>query len=471
MGALTHEPDVLAGLRVGVYGSGGAPWPHAAFAALFGARVRTVRAEDVAAGRLDELDVLIVPGGGRVAMHGLLAPLGRDGVATIRRWVEDGGTYLSSCAGSVLPLALEGAAAELLPATAELRLSTARLANPGDATLGGLASPGVGVIRVTVDSTSPLARGVPSDVELIHYNGPFFALDEEDDRTTSFARPIEATEGFTPAERFLPRGETEVGTTFDRCVARGAAGAVVAEVGRGRAVLFGSHPEFGFGPLLLGWGEGAALLRNALADAPRAGGDVAGDGPWRRDPARTGRTPAELADAVASAFERVAVGFARLQAHDDAAWLEGDASPTFLGTGPRVAWRRDRVAAETVAREVAASWREAAAVASDADLPWLDDRPRPDQDVGAMGLLQLAEQAEDALAAAERGASDGPEPLAHAYDGLDQHPFHLAVGSYLSAAGLVAGAALQTATAAALQGRPLGPLGRRLFATESTEAG
>ncbi len=470
MGALTRASRALVGRRVGVYGSGGAPWPHAAFAALFGARVRTVRAEDVAAGRLEELDVLIVPGGGRLAMHGLLAPLGPAGVATIRRWVEAGGTYLSSCAGSVLPLALEGAAAELLPETAELRLTTARMANPGDATLGGLASPGVGVVRVALEGASPLSAGLPEEVELVHYNGPFFALREGDARTTAFARPVGTTDAFTPAERFLAPAGAPAATTFGRCVAAGAAGGIVAEVGRGRAVLFGSHPEFGFGPLLLGWGEGAGLLRNALAAVPPSVAGPAGDGPWRRDPARPDATPAELALAVAASFERVADRFAGLAAHDDASWLADDAAPSFLGTAPREAWRRDREAAEQVAREVAEVWRNAAPEASEAELGWLDDRPRPDQDVGAMGLLQLAEQAEAALAAAERAAADGPAPLAHAYDGLDRHPFHLAVGSYLSAAGLVAGAALQTATAAALRDRPLGALEARLFPAEPAAA-
>lgn len=49
MGALSGE---LAGRRVGVYGSAGAPYAHLAFAALHGAEARVVRAEDVAAAAL-----------------------------------------------------------------------------------------------------------------------------------------------------------------------------------------------------------------------------------------------------------------------------------------------------------------------------------------------------------------------------------------------------------------------------------
>ena len=80
-----------------------------------------------------------------------------------------------------------------------------------------------------------------------------------------------------------------------------------------------------------------------------------------------------------------------------------------------------------------------------------------------MGLLQLAEQANAMLQRAVEAADRGPRALAHAYDGLGDHPFHLAVGSYLSAAGLVAGAAWQSAALAADRDRPLGPLASWLF--------
>jgi hypothetical protein len=460
MGALSRDPAALHGLRVGVYGSGGAPWPHAAFAALYGASVRIVRAEDVRTGRLSELDVLIVPGGGRAAMHGLLAPLGADGATAVRAFVEAGGSYLSSCAGSVLPLALEGAADELHPAARELRLTDARMANPGDATLGGLASPGVGVIRVRVDPSSELARGVPEEVELVHYNGPFFDLKGSAD-ARGFAWPVAATDRFTEAERFLP-GSDDDAPVFARCVAAGAAAGLVAPWGDGRVILFGSHPEFGLGPLLLGWSDGAQLLLNALASVPRRSGPGP-TGPWSPAPSWPEGSAAQLAGEGAATLRRVAAGFDALAGYDEAAWTASGAAPSFLGTAPRDAWRRDRVAASRLATLLADRLGGWAPELRDEDRGWLDDRPRSDQDVGAMGLLQLAAEAEALIASASRAAQDGPAPLAHAYDGLDRHPFHLAVGSYLSAAGLVAGAALQAATLAADRQLALGPLAAWLF--------
>src|SRR5690606_15787322 len=76
--ATTRPPNQLPGLRAGVYGSGGAPWHHLALIAVNGGTPIVVRAEDISAGILSDLDVLIFPGGGALAMAGLLAPLGEE---------------------------------------------------------------------------------------------------------------------------------------------------------------------------------------------------------------------------------------------------------------------------------------------------------------------------------------------------------------------------------------------------------
>jgi hypothetical protein len=66
-----------------------------------------------------------------------------------------------------------------------------------------------------------------------------------------------------------------------------------------------------------------------------------------------------------------------------------------------------------------------------------------------MGLTQLLARTEAMLAGAERAAATPPERPAHAYDLFDRHPFHLAVGSYLSAAGLISAAAMTVVVLAA----------------------
>jgi hypothetical protein len=434
---------------IGVYGSGGAPWHHLALAALHGAEVRPLRAEDVAAGRLAELDALVMPGGGALAMAGMLAPLGERGRIAIREWVEAGGTYVSSCAGSVLPLTLAGASEALLPGVSDLRMSAVQLANPGDATLGGLASPGVGEIRVRLDPSHPFAAGLPESVTLMHYNGPLFDLAPAPE-AQAFAWPVAAEARFTAAEHFLTR-ERGGETTLERCVAAGAATGLEVPVGRGRAILFGSHPEFGLGPLLLGWGAGAQLLVNALAScsAPQRRPKAAGDGGWRIAPEAPQTPVATLAHTAADELERIAARFESLTERDPGEWLGSAHAASFHGRSAAVAWCEDGAAAAALARLAADALAALASRLQEPDRGWLDDAPRGDQDFGAMGIKQLLARIATMLMRAEVRATEPPERPEHAYDLFDSHPFHLAVGSYLSAAGLVSAACLTVAILAA----------------------
>jgi hypothetical protein len=490
MGPLNPAGRPLAGRVVGVYGSGGAPWHHLAFCAVHGAEVRVVRAEDIEAGCLHGLDVLIVPGGGAAAMAGLLAPLGEGGATAVRRWVEGGGTYLSSCAGSVLPLALAGEADAALPLARCLRMVDVPLANTGDATLGGLSSPGVGRIEVRLDPGHPFARGLPERVELVHYNGPLFDLSALPESVRPFAWPAGATDGFTPAERFLlaPGAEAvaDEETTLVRCIASSAATGIEAGVGRGRAILFGSHPEFGLGPLCLGWGAGARLLLAALrgevsgrprrirvgggnastTDAPgRAGHGTAAPGDaWavRRD--RPGVEAPQLAGEAVLGLQTAAARFEELAGRGAGAWLDAGFAPSFHGRDARTAWREDSVFAARAADAAADDLAQFVPALTADDLPWLDDDARPGQDFGAMGLTQLVRAARDCLDRTDAALLHPPRRPAHGYDLFDDHPFHLAVGSYLSAAGLVAAALLTVAVLAARKSRPMPAVDRLLWA-------
>ncbi len=468
MGALTTAgrgpTRRLSGLRVGVYGSGGAPWHHLALLALHGARASVVRAEDVAAGGLEDLDAIVFPGGGALAMAGLIAPLGEAGARTVRGWVERGGTYVGSCAGSVLPVALTGAADEAVPAARCLRLVDVPLANAGDATLGGLASPGVGRIVVRLDTAHQHAAGLPERVELVHYNGPLFAVARAGAGVTAFAWPEAPTERFTPAERFLetPAEPFAGATTLERCVAAGAATGVTQPLGAGRTVLFGSHPEFGLGPLCLGWSDGAELLVRALeACAPRAAED-AGTARWAVVRGAPDATATELADAATGELRRAARRFADLARADAGPWLEPGYAASFHGVPARAAWAEELSAA---AEACAAAADDLASLSGDlgpADVHWLDDEPRPGQDFGAMGLRQVLAKAHAQLHDAERLLAAPPRRPAHAYDLFDAHPFHLAMGSYLSAAGMAAAALLTVTVLHALRG-DVGSRGRELL--------
>lgn len=460
MGAVTRS-NSLANLRVGVYASSGAPWHHLALAAAHGARVSVVRAEDVRSGRLASVDVLIVPGGGALAMAGMTAPLGEEGATAIREWVRAGGTYVASCAGSVLPLALEGAAADAAPASRCLRMVEAPLANVGDATLGGLASPGVGRISVRLDPAHPFAAGLPERLEMIHYNGPLFDMERAAPQVEAFAWPEAPTEAFTPAERFLSPREPANPTVLESCAARGAAVAAASKFGEGRAILFGSHPEFGLGPLGLGWGNAASLLVAALASAPRS--QEQSEQGWEVRPSTRQASASALAKEVAGELTRAASRFAALAKLSPAGWLDADFAPSFHGLTPRELWSRDTEAAAKAAEAAGAALITLAERLSESALPWLDDEPRQEQDFGAMGLTQLVRRIHAQLDRAERLLPEPPQRPAHAYDLFNDHPYHLVMGSYLSAAGLSAAALLMVAQLHYGEGREAAGIERLLW--------
>jgi hypothetical protein len=290
-------------------------------------------------------------------------------------------------------------------------------------------------------------------VELVHYNGPLFAIDPSSSGPVRpFAWPLGATPAFTPAERFLPGVETRE-TTFQRCIDQGAATAIEAEVGAGRAVLFGSHPEFGVGSLLLGWGDGAELLTAALTGLPggsarpdASDGDTLG---WSvaRDHGSLGS--ADLVGLAADSLRRIAERFERLGSSavraSARAWLTQEMAARFHGVEASMAWQRDTRAASSAAACAAAQLTRLEAFVDERDTPWLDDASRPDQDFGYLGLTQLVARIESMLDGAEHALLREPQRPRHAYDLFDSHPFHLAVGSYLSAAGLTAGALLLSA--------------------------
>src|SRR5262249_68207 len=77
------------------------------------------------------------------------------------------------------------------------------------------------------------------------------------------ARVVGVGASFTAAEEFF--GATATERLIDRAIATGAANIVAGQRGRGRVVLFGSHPEFGRTLSLDGEADAARLLLNAVS--------------------------------------------------------------------------------------------------------------------------------------------------------------------------------------------------------------
>ena len=438
-----------------VYGSGGAPFHHLALASLFGAEVEPIAAERIRAGALEDADVLVMPGGGVRAMSGLLEPLGVDGAQTVRGWVERGGMYVGSCAGSFLPAAVGESFWNDNPQARELCMVNAQLFNRADSEWAGLTSPGVGTVHVKTERPRHwLGRGLPPQFRLVHYNGPMFAarpgrppapervggatLSE----VTGVARFLEATEDFTPGEAFL--GAPPAGPTlFESGVADGAYSAVAGGYGDGRVVLFGSHPEFGLDGVQLGWDEGVRLFANALLhQAGRSGRSSEG-----ARAASAGASPSDgaaAADALARAATLArenAARFTELAAVEPGRWAAPGAAARFLGLEARELWLRAALDA-AAASEATATYLEGLEPTGAARRtlePWLHARAPEGQDYGFVGLLPLLERV-GAMQAAALDAIDATEPygLQGPYDAMDRHPYQLALSSYLSAAGVAA---------------------------------
>lgn len=447
--------EALGSLRVAVYGSGGAPFHHAALAAHFGAAPMVRTAEQIRSGGLDDTDVIVFPGGGAYAMGGMLDPLGVEGAKAIREWVAAGGMYIGSCAGSFLPAKVSESYWNTHPEARELHMVPAELANGSDSEWEGLTSPGVG--RIVAQVTDPdhwLASEMPERFELIHYNGPMFDVDGENGQVAGVAGFVARTPDFTPSETFFGEPEPEQ-TLFDVCAAGGAYTAIASQFGHGTVVLYGSHPEFGFDTLQLGWGEGSTLFLNALLHQAHKCTHRAGSSETpstRADTDGIGKL-----DALAKNLQHIAVDLEDLARRDTHAWLEGGASPRFLGLTPAALWARGLREGADTARRTSEYLLEIAAKADPTALAahraWLDTAVPAGQDYGFAGIEQLTERIRTVIRTAADRLDRDPTPLAHAYDQLDSHPYQLAVGSYLSGIGLISCAAL----AATVVGLALAP--------------
>ena len=433
----------LAGLQVGVYASGGAPFHHLALATLWGADARPIHAETIHGGALENLDVLIFPGGGFTAMTGMLEPLGVKGAEQVRNWVEAGGMYLGSCAGSFLPAQVGEAYWGAHEEARALHMVNAPLANSSDSIFEGLSSPGVGTVEVSVvDQTHWLTEGLPERFEIVHYNGPLFDLQESDnasglDAPTGVMRPVGATQSFTPSEGFL--GEPPEETLLTSCIRQNAFNGIETSFGKGHVVLFGSHPEFGFDVVQLGWREAVKLLANALKFQARKRKSARSDSPTTLSSTVLGKMSEKL--------ETIAQHFHTLHRADTNGWLEG-AVPSFLGRDASTIWSEASDRAAQVALGSAELLRKLSHTDAQIEAFWLDSAPLVNQDVGFIGLEQLLFLIEDQLLLALKQLKTTPLKLRHAYDGFETHPYQIAVSSYLSAAGLTAAAHLLCVTVA-----------------------
>ena len=423
--------------RIALYGAGGAPYNHAAILAGAGHEVKFIFPADIVAGALSAFDGFVMPGGGYFAMKGQLDPLGVEGCRAIRQYVEAGGIYISSCAGSYDAAVVPAGFLNAVPQQAELQLVDARIWNDGTSTFGFIQSPGIGeIIARNVAPTHPVMAGMPSVFRITHYNGPFFVGGR------ALSQVAGVTDNFTAAEDFLGSSADEL--LIDEATAEGVSNIVADERGNGRVVLFGSHPEFGASLTMEDFGLPATMLLNAVnwqmqhttTQTATGGGSsvvLTMDQPIAPEVVRC-----DLGCIVGLVHDIDAASSYLASRTDSPAWLEADQAMSMFGATGLEIWNDALKRIPEFAHEAL----ERAVALPDAVLSF-----RPPEDVqvdgGFWGVVPLLEQTYNLLTQAAV-SWDESYPAEDGYDHLIDNPYHLVAGSYLAAVGRASAAALLT---------------------------
>lgn len=463
----------LRRVRIAMYGGGGAPFNHARIFADLGFDVGFISPQEIRAGKLSDYDLFGMPGGGGLAMIGQLDPLGEDGCRRIKDWVQRGGMYIGSCAGSFNAALVADSFLEICPQQRHLQMVNAMIWNRGDTEWIGLESPGIGVIEsFNLHPDHPVMFGLPDRFNITHYNGPIFETVTKALSDASEAQGLSALAGaaddFTPSERFLSYSQTcdPEQTLLGKATREDCYNIVSGHNGLGRVLLFGSHPEFGENLLMDDWGQPARMLANA---AFWQSGHLPESSPIRvkREAGAAkafppGRGLREIGDACA----RIENLVEQLHGIDDAdmGWLAEDHAMSAFGLSGREIWHRglktfalltERMAeavgrAEELLDQVASLESKASCKPDVAarishliemtlaldDALHLETPVAWHQDFGYEGILQMLNRTITMLQRAcdniEMDFAYSSNPYAY----FDTSPYQLVVGSYLAATGV-----------------------------------
>jgi zinc carboxypeptidase len=213
--------------RVGVYQSWLAPmdegWTRYVLDRQVPVEYRTLHDADIRAGKLREgLDAIVLPDQSAaqiVAGHaaGTMPPeyvggIGREGVAALRAFVEEGGTLVALDSATELPIS-------------EFALPVSDALAPADAG-GAFYIPG-SILGVEVDAEPPLAHGLDATAAVWFENSPAFDV-----------RAGRIVARYPAADPLLS------GWALGAERLHGRAALVEAPLGRGRVVLFGFRPQY-----------------------------------------------------------------------------------------------------------------------------------------------------------------------------------------------------------------------------------
>ena len=457
--------------RIALYGGGGAPFNHARIFAELGFDVEFISPQELRAGALAAYDIFVIPGGGGQAMIGQLAPLGDEGCRAIKRWVQEGGMYVGSCAGSFDAAIVADSFVQACPQQRHLQMVNAMVWNRSDTEWMGLASPGIGVIESRVlQADHPVMFGLPERFPITHYNGPLFEPATDALADASAVQALTAVDGaaadFTPSELFLRCSESrdQAHTLLGRAAAESRSNIVSGYNGLGRVVLFGSHPEFGYNLAMDAWDLPARMLANAafwqaghMGEArPRQIKRAAGVAHAYPPGSGLGRI-GEACGAITDALEQLAgcdngsIGF-----------LAEDHAMSMFGLSGGEIWRRGLDDFADITARLQASVAQAERLLADATSLIDQDRALDSEDVATLremvaafedalcyetpaawgqdfgyeGILQMLGRVESMLRRAVENMETTFEPSDNPYAYFDSSPYQLVVGSYLAANGV-----------------------------------
>jgi len=176
--------------------------------------VSRVTTADIVAGKLDEFDVLIHPGGSGSKQGN---DLGEDGRQQVRQFVSQGGGFLGVCAGAYLATNDYTWSLNLIDAKVVDRKHWAR---------------GTGTVQLELSpSGQDLFKAKSSELEIFYGQGPLLARREWDDPKIPDYESL-AIYGSEIAKNGAPNG-----------IMKGTSAAVRCAYGKGRVFCFSAHPE------------------------------------------------------------------------------------------------------------------------------------------------------------------------------------------------------------------------------------
>ncbi|KZL89020.1 BPL-N domain-containing protein [Clostridium magnum] len=204
---------------------------------------------DIRNGKLQGIKLLIVPGGPD-AGESYYAGLGEKGFLEIRNFIESGGSYLGSCAGSYLPLTSE-------EETTESRIWLNIVdADEND----GLDywRTGAGLVRISVKDKEPVAYGIcygrKTTMDVMYWEGPIFKANSSSIEVIAYYDEFVASGSEKPG--WDVSSNSVAVDMMNWCnplnkerfnyYMKDRPAAIKTTYGKGKLILFSFHPEFGY---------------------------------------------------------------------------------------------------------------------------------------------------------------------------------------------------------------------------------